>query len=189
MTCEEMIEAAARAKPRLFGGDFALFQPRWAPTSRDASARRRRASPPTCCPRLTRAAAGSLPPLVIAGDDFPTPDGTGLRDYVHVCDIAQGHVAALEALERRPSGVLTCNLGAGRPVSVRELIDTFERATGVSVPCRVGPRREGDLAACWADITRRGRSLAGAPCDPWRRPQGRMERQSQNPFGYDGPVL
>lgn len=128
--------------------------------------------PSNLLPRLTRAAAGSLPPLVIAGDDFPTPDGTGLRDYVHVCDIAQGHVAALEALERRPSGVLTCNLGAGRPVSVRELIDTFERPPVFRCPAGWGRAAKGIWRPAGPTSRGRGRSLAGAPCAPWRRPAG-----------------
>ena len=122
------------------------------------------------------------------------PTGPACGDYVHVCDIAQGHVAALEALERRPLGVLTCNLGAGRPVSVRELIDTFERATGVSVPLQGGaaPRRgiwlgrPAGLDACtrarqelgWSPL----RTMEEACRDAWNW-------QSQNPFGYDGPVL
>ena len=136
-------------------------------------------------PRLTGAAAGTLPPLVVAGDDFPTPDGTGLRDYVHVCDIARGHVAALEAMARREGGVLTCNLGAGRPISVLELIEAFENATGVSVPHEVGPRRAGDLAVCWADASRALAELDWKPIhtiedacrDAW-------SWQSKNPRGY-----
>ena len=189
VTCEEMIEAAARANADFSAVILRYFNPVGAHES-GRIGEAPQGEPSNLLPRLTRAAAGSLPPLVIAGDDFPTPDGTGLRDYVHVCDIAQGHVAALEALERRPSGVLTCNLGAGRPVSVRELIDTFERATGVSVPCRVGPRREGDLAACWADITRARLELGWSPLRTMEEAcRDAWNWQSQNPFGYVGPVL
>lgn len=79
--------------------------------------------------------------------------------------------------------MLTCNLGAGRPVSVRELIDTFERATGVSVPCRVGPRREGDLAACWADITRARQELGWSPLRTMEEGlPGRMELAEPKSF-------
>lgn len=107
-------------------------------------------APNNLVPIVCRVAAGLLPELVIHGDDWPTPDGTGVRDYVHVCDLAEGHVAALRLLERR-GGLATLNLGTGRGHSVLELVRRFEAVTGARVAWRVGPRRAGDIAACWAD--------------------------------------
>ena len=86
----------------------------------------------------------------VYGDDYPTPDGTGVRDYIHVCDLAEGHVAALRYLRAHP-GLLTVNLGTGRPVSVLEMVRGFEQASGRAVPYQVVARRPGDVAACWAD--------------------------------------
>ena len=95
-------------------------------------------------------AAGQRACLSVYGDDYPTPDGTGVRDYIHVCDLADGHVAALRYLRQHP-GLLTGNLGTGRPVSVLEMVRGFEQASGRPVPYQVVARRSGDVAACWAD--------------------------------------
>ncbi len=184
VACEQMIEAVADANPEFSAVILRYFNPVGAHAS-GRIGESPQGEPSNLLPRLTGAAAGTLPPLVVAGDDFPTPDGTGLRDYVHVCDIARGHVAALEAMARREGGVLTCNLGAGRPISVLELIEAFENATGVSVPHEVGPRRAGDLAVCWADASRALAELDWKPIhtiedacrDAW-------SWQSKNPRGY-----
>ena len=122
---------------------------------------------PHLVPRAIDAALGGEP-LEVFGDDYPTPDGTCLRDYVHVTDLAAAHVLALRALERgAPAGVY--NLGAGRPVSVREVIAAVERVTGRSVPSRVAPRRAGDPAVLFASSVAIARDLG------WRPEHGDLE--------------
>jgi len=101
-------------------------------------------------PYIAQVAVGKLKELQVFGNDYPTPDGTGVRDYIHVVDLARGHLAALEALHRRP-GVLTVNLGTGRGYSVLEMVKAFETASGKPVPYRITPRRPGDVAQCYAD--------------------------------------
>jgi UDP-glucose 4-epimerase len=95
-------------------------------------------------------AAGKLSVLSVYGNNWPTPDGTGVRDYIHVSDLANGHKKALEKLGQA-AGVFTCNLGTGRGYSVLEMIAAFERLTGRPVPYRIVGRREGDIAVCYAD--------------------------------------
>ena len=106
--------------------------------------------PNNLMPYVTQVAAGKLPELPIFGGDYPTPDGTGVRDYIHVVDLALGHVAALRVLASRP-GILTVNLGTGRGYSVLDLISSFAKASGQAVPYKVVQRRAGDVAACYAD--------------------------------------
>ena len=106
--------------------------------------------PNNLLPYVAQVAAGQRACLSVYGDDYPTPDGTGVRDYIHVCDLADGHVAALRYLRQHP-GLLTVNLGTGRPVSVLEMVRGFEQASGQAVPYRVVARRPGDVAQCWAD--------------------------------------
>lgn len=131
--------------------------------------------PNNLMPFVAQVAVGRREHLSIFGDDYPTPDGTGIRDYIHVVDLAQGHLAALQALERGP-GVLTLNLGTGRGHSVLEMIHAFERASGRPVPYRVVARRPGDLAEYYADPALAGQVLGwkaqrgiDAMCrDAWR---------------------
>ncbi|GKT21482.1 UDP-glucose 4-epimerase GalE [Acidovorax sp. SUPP3334] len=106
--------------------------------------------PNNLLPYVAQVAVGLRESLSVYGDDYPTPDGTGVRDYIHVCDLADGHVAALRYLREHP-GLLTVNLGTGRPVSVLEMVRGFETASGRPVPYRVVARRPGDVAQCWAD--------------------------------------
>lgn len=106
--------------------------------------------PNNLMPFVAQVAAGRQQCLRIWGDDYPTPDGTGVRDYIHVVDLAAGHVAALEYLGRQ-GGLLTVNLGTGRGYSVLEMAKAFEQASGRSIPCEISPRRAGDIAQCWAD--------------------------------------
>ena len=106
--------------------------------------------PGNLLPYVAQVAAGQRASLSVYGNDYPTPDGTGVRDYIHVCDLAEGHVAALRYLNKHP-GLLTVNLGTGRPVSVLEMVRAFERASGRAVPYRIVARRPGDVAQCWAD--------------------------------------
>lgn len=106
--------------------------------------------PNNLMPFITQVAIGQRPELSVFGNDYATPDGTGVRDYIHVVDLARGHLAALSALTRR-TGVMTVNLGTGRGYSVLEVIAAFERASGREVPYRIAPRRPGDIAQCYAD--------------------------------------
>ena len=140
--------------------------------------------PNNLLPYIAQVAVGKLEQLRVFGDDYPTADGTCLRDYIHVMDLAEGHVRALDALARI-DGVGIWNLGGGRGHSVLEMIDAFARASGREIPYVVAPRRAGDLAQFWADPskakheldwqTRRG--LEEMMQDTWRW-------QSQNPNGY-----
>ena len=106
--------------------------------------------PNNLMPYVAQVAAGRLKELPVYGNDYPTPDGTGVRDYIHVVDLARGHLAALNALRQRP-GVLTVNLGTGRGYSVLELVRAFSAASGKAVPYRIIGRRPGDIAQCYAD--------------------------------------
>ena len=108
--------------------------------------------PNNLMPYVTQVAIGKLPQLSVFGDDYPTPDGTGVRDYIHVVDLARGHLAALKALDKQ-AGVLTVNLGTGRGYSVLEMIRAFEEASGRPVPYRIVGRRPGDVAQCYADAS------------------------------------
>ncbi len=114
--------------------------------------------PDNLMPFITQAAAGLRDELSVFGDDYDTPDGTGVRDYIHVVDLANGHVAALDYLERNQE-LLTVNLGTGHGVSVLEMIKTFETVNNCKVPYRISPRRPGDIAKCWADTSLANRLL------------------------------
>lgn len=117
-----------------------------------------RGRPNNLVPFLSRTAAGEFAQVEVFGRDWPTPDGTGIRDYLHVEDLAEGHVAALERLSTRP-GVTTLNLGMGRGHSVLEVIAAFERACGRRLTRVFAPRRDGDIAQVYADPTRAQREL------------------------------
>nr|WP_174268106.1 UDP-glucose 4-epimerase GalE [Nocardioides zeae] len=141
--------------------------------------------PNNLMPFVAQVAVGRRERLAIFGDDYDTPDGTCLRDYIHVVDLAEGHVAALEHLDRQVTPVRAFNLGGGRGTSVRELFDAFCAVVGRELPHEVVGRRAGDLPAYWADTTRAAeelgwqarRSLQDMVADVWRW-------QSQNPSGY-----
>lgn len=115
--------------------------------------------PSNLMPYLTQTAAGLRKELSIFGDDYPTQDGSAVRDYIHVMDLAEGHVASLQHLLGK-KGMITLNLGTGKGYSVLEMVAAFEKATGEKVPCKIVPRRTGDVAACWADPTAAERALA-----------------------------
>jgi UDP-glucose 4-epimerase len=106
--------------------------------------------PNNLMPSVAQAATGKLKELRVFGADYPTPDGTGVRDYIHVVDLARGHLAALDALHR-DVGTITVNLGTGRGYSVLELVRAFSAASGRTVPYRIVERRPGDVAQCYAD--------------------------------------
>jgi UDP-glucose 4-epimerase len=140
--------------------------------------------PNNLMPYITQVAVGQREFLSIFGRDYPTPDGTGVRDYIHVVDLAQGHLAALNYLQERQTSI-TVNLGTGRGVSVQELADTFARVTGVPVPYRFVDRRPGDVAACYAHTTLAREALGWqAQLGVERMCQDAWRWQSQNPKGY-----
>jgi UDP-glucose 4-epimerase len=105
--------------------------------------------PNNLMPYIAQVAAGQRNELSVFGDDYPTPDGTGIRDYIHVMDLAEGHVAALDLL-RKTAGWHAINLGTGKGYSVLEMVHAFQKASGRKVPYRVAPRRAGDVAECYA---------------------------------------
>jgi UDP-glucose 4-epimerase len=144
-----------------------------------------RGTPNNLMPYVAQVAVGRRPQLSVYGNDYPTPDGTGVRDYIHVSDLAEGHVAALRSLLDTP-GSLTVNLGTGRGHSVLEVVRTYERQSGRPVPYEIVARRAGDVAACYADVVaaqqrlawRATRDLDQMCADSWRWQQG-------NPNGYE----
>lgn len=115
-------------------------------------------APNNLMPYIAQVAVGKLPHLNVFGDDYPTPDGTGVRDYIHVVDLAEGHVAALNYLAKH-SGCEAVNLGTGKGNSVLEMVAAFERASGREIPYRVVPKRPGDVAACYANPAKAKRLL------------------------------
>ena len=115
-------------------------------------------TPNNLMPFVAQVAAGVRKELSIFGGDYPTKDGTGVRDYIHVSDLAEGHVAALRYLEKN-AGLITVNLGMGEPVSVLQMVQAFERACGHAVPYKIVDRRPGDVAAYWADSSTASRLL------------------------------
>lgn len=140
--------------------------------------------PNNLMPFIAQVAVGRRDSLAIFGNDYPTPDGTGVRDYIHVMDLAEGHVAALNHTTHQP-GVHIFNLGAGHGSSVLEVVAAFSKASGKDIPYHFMPRRAGDLAAFWANPTKAAKelnwrtqySLAQMAKDTWRW-------QAQNPNGY-----
>ena len=142
--------------------------------------------PNNLMPYVAQVAVGRLPQLSVWGNDYPTPDGTGVRDYIHVVDLALGHLAALRAIERlEPVSVV--NLGTGRGSSVLDVVAAFERASGRKVPYRIAPRRPGDVATSFADPGRAARLLGWraerdleAMCrDAWRWQQWQAEHAGE----------
>ena len=107
--------------------------------------------PNNLMPYVVRVASGQLKELSIFGDDYNTPDGTGVRDYIHVVDLAKGHVAALNKIEREGQGLFIYNLGTGHGYSVLDMVKAFEKSTGKKVPYKIVSRRDGDIATCYAD--------------------------------------
>jgi UDP-glucose 4-epimerase len=148
-----------------------------------------RGTPNNLMPYIAQVAVGRLPQLSVYGDDYPTVDGTGVRDYIHVSDLARGHVAALEAVAAQASPTpLVVNLGTGRGYSVLEAIQAFERACGRAIPYQVVARRPGDVASCYADPARAERLLGWrAQRDLNRMCEDAWRWQSGNPAGYGEP--
>ena len=141
--------------------------------------------PNNLLPYITQTAIGLRKELSVFGNDYPTADGTGVRDYIHVVDLAIGHLKAIEKLTTKP-GIVTYNLGTGKGYSVLDVIKAFENASGEKVPYRVAPRRDGDIAECYADPTKALKELN------WKAERGieamckdAWKWQTQNPKGYE----
>ena len=141
--------------------------------------------PNNLMPYITKVATKQLERLNVFGDDYPTPDGTGVRDYIHVVDLAKGHVKALEKIVENP-GVKIYNLGTGKGYSVLEVVKNFEEASGVEIPYVIAPRRAGDIAECYADASLAKEELG------WEAEFGIKEMcadswnwQKNNPSGYN----
>ena len=137
-------------------------------------------------PYITQVAVGKLKELGVFGNDYDTHDGTGVRDYIHVVDLAIGHVKALKKIEEK-AGLKIYNLGTGTGYSVLDIVKNFEEATGVKIPYVIKDRRPGDIAACYADASKAKKELG------WQAQAGIDEMcaslwkwQSQNPNGYNG---
>ncbi len=140
--------------------------------------------PNNLLPYVAQVAVGTRERLTIHGDDYPTRDGTGERDYIHVVDLARGHLAALAHLDTMRSAE-PINLGTGRGTTVREMVTAFERASGRAVPAIVGPRRPGDIASCYADASLAATQLGWkATLDVDRMCADAWRWQSANPDGY-----
>ena len=120
--------------------------------------------PNNLMPYITRVAAGKLQELSIFGNDYNTKDGTGVRDYIHVVDLAKGHLLALNKLEKEGSGIYIYNLGTGTGYSVLDIVETFKKVNNVDVPYKIAPRREGDIAMCYSDPTKAKEEL-GFVCE------------------------
>lgn len=155
---EQMIEQTIASDPRWSVGVLRYFNPVGAHPSgligEDPTDR-----PNNLMPYVAKVAAGELPDIAVFGDDYPTPDGSGVRDFIHVSDLAQGHVLSLDALFRDGTGHVV-NLGTGRGYSVLELITAYSRVCGRALPFRIAPRRPGDPAASYADPSK-ARALLG----------------------------
>lgn len=178
---EEMLKDFALSKPSLDITILRYFNPIGAHES-GRIGEDPQGIPNNLLPFVMQVAIGKREYVSIYGDDYATSDGTGVRDYIHVVDLAQGHLAALE---HNHSGVAIYNLGTGRGTSVRELIKAASKAVGKEIPCKIVPRRTGDIASCYASPEkaaielswRATRSVEQAVTDAWRW-------QSNNPNGY-----
>ena len=141
--------------------------------------------PNNLMPYVTQVAVGRLPVLGVFGDDYNTPDGTGVRDYIHVVDLAKGHVKALKKIEDK-SGLNVYNLGTGTGYSVLDIVHSFEKATGVKIPYEIKPRRAGDIAVCYSDASKAKRELDWtAENDITQMCEDSWRWQSNNPNGYE----
>ena len=183
LMCEDMLRDLQASDPRWQVAILRYFNPVGAHQS-GLLGEHPHGIPNNLMPFITQVAVGKRECLSIFGRDYPTPDGTGVRDYIHVVDLAQGHLAALNYLQTKQASI-TVNLGTGQGVSVQELADTFARVNGVPVPYRFVDRRPGDVAALCADTSLAERALG------WKAQLG-VERmcadawrwQSGNPDGY-----
>ncbi|UOO37153.1 UDP-glucose 4-epimerase GalE [Oscillospiraceae bacterium CM] len=181
---EQIIKDAAAARPSLSAVLLRYFNPVGAHES-GLIGEMPNGIPNNLMPYISQVAVRKLERLSVYGDDYPTPDGTGMRDYIHVVDLAKGHVAALDYCSGH-TGVEVFNLGTGQGVSVLDIIRAFEKASGVTIPYTIAPRREGDIAACYADASKAERLMgwkASRTIDDMCRDAWNW--QKNNPNGYD----
>jgi len=183
LMCERIIRDLCAADGRWSGLLLRYFNPVGAHPS-GLIGEDPRGEPGNIAPRILRVLSGKDPYFTLTGDDFPTPDGTGIRDYLHVMDLAEGHTAAADYVAAH-TGCEVCNLGTGRGISVQEMMRAFEEVSGKALPYRVCPRRPGDAAESMAKAER-AEELLG-----WRARYGLYEMcrdawrfQQQNPEGY-----
>ena len=177
---EQILRDAAKADPSLAAVCLRYFNPVGAHES-GLIGELPNGIPNNLMPYITQTAAGIRRELTVFGNDYPTPDGTGVRDYIHVVDLARGHAAALDYSRTHP-GWEAINLGTGRGSSVLEIVETFQRVNGVAVPHRIGPRRPGDLPTCYAATDKAARllhwhaekDLADMCRDSWRWQQSQQ---------------
>ena len=180
---EEILRDVAKAEPRWGIVLLRYFNPVGAHAS-GTMGEDPNGIPNNLLPFISQVAIGRLPQLSVFGNDYPTPDGTGVRDYIHVVDLAIGHIKAIERIKQE-RGVLTYNLGTGQGYSVLEMIKAFELASGKQIAYKIVDRRPGDIAECWADPAyaandlgwKAARTLHDMMQDTWRW-------QSNNPNGY-----
>ncbi len=180
---EQMLEDLCRYHPDFNVARLRYFNPAGAHPS-GLLGEDPRGVPNNLVPFITQVAVGQREELVINGDDYDTTDGTCIRDYIHVQDLAAGHVAALRRLEEEP-GLVTYNLGTGKGSSVKEVVNAFVQATGIAINERLGPRRQGDVPETWCDPSLAEQDLGWQAAltiedicrDAWRW-------QQQNPEGY-----
>lgn len=187
--CEKLMEDQVRAERGLRGISLRYFNPIGAHPSGKIGERPIE-TPTNLVPYITRTALGELDELLVHGDDYDTPDGTCIRDYIHVVDLARAHVKALERLDRTDEGqnYEVFNVGTGKGASVLEAIHAFERATGMGLPYRIGPRRPGDVERIWADTRKAERclgwkagfSLEEAMRDAWNWEQKRVRGEGKS---------
>ena len=180
---ERILEDVVAANPRLNVARLRYFNPAGAHPSGDIG-EDPSGVPNNLLPFVTQVAVGRREKLIVNGDDYPTPDGTCIRDYLHVADLATGHVAALAKLESQP-GMVTYNLGTGQGQSVFNVIKTYENATGIGIPYSVGPRRAGDVPVSYTDPSLAEQELG------WRAQRTILDIcrsahkwQTRNPLGY-----
>ncbi|MGN0312906.1 MAG: UDP-glucose 4-epimerase GalE [Lachnospiraceae bacterium] len=181
---EQILEDAAKADPELSVMLLRYFNPVGAHES-GLIGEDPKGIPNNLMPYIAQVAVGKLDHLTVYGNDYPTPDGTGLRDYIHVVDLALGHLKAVEYV-RDHKGVEIVNLGTGNPYSVLQMVEAFEKASGRTIKYEIGPRRPGDLAECYANV-HKSKELLG-----WEAERGLDEMcrdtwnwQEQNPRGFE----
>jgi UDP-glucose 4-epimerase len=174
---EEMLADVCRADPAWHVACLRYFNPVGAHPS-GLIGEDSRGIPNNLMPYIAKVATGELPALGVFGNDYPTPDGTGVRDYLHVMDLAEGHAAALAFLQRQ-AGWHAINLGTGRGYSVLEMLRAFEKACGHAIPYEIKPRRPGDVASCYANPAKALETLA------WRASRG-IEEMCESTWRWSG---
>ena len=182
--CEDILRDTVHAYPELFGIALRYFNPIGAHKS-GLIGENPNGIPNNLMPYITQVAVGKLKELGVFGNDYDTPDGTGVRDYIHVVDLANGHVKALKKIEEN-AGLCIYNLGTGHGYSVLDIVKNFEEANGIKIPYSIKPRRPGDIATCYCDPGKAERELG------WKAQYGIKEMcadswrwQKNNPNGYE----